>query len=93
MIIKKRKLPILICLLITYCVVQAKGNRMLYTNNAFQLPAAETSQNSGDNAPKDKEEDEDWSTIRYYFFVRSVPTPTVLDQQLNVLAKYGELVL
>lgn len=89
MIIKKKKSLILICLLITYFVIQAKEKRADNAVSTIHLSTAERTLLTN-NYDLPKEEDEDWSTIRYYFFVRSVPIPTLPDQQLSVLARYGE---
>lgn len=89
MIIKKKKSLILICLLITYFVVQAKEKRADNTISTLYLSTAERALLTN-NYDLPKEKDEDWSTIRYYFFVRSAPIPTLPDQQLSVLARYGE---
>lgn len=91
MIIKKKKPLILICLLITYFVVQATEKRADNAISTLYLSTAERALFTNNyDLPKEKEEEEDWSTIRYYFFVRSAPVPTLPDQQLSVLARYGE---
>ncbi|SEK86427.1 hypothetical protein SAMN05661044_01361 [Olivibacter domesticus] len=88
--LKKRKYSILICLLITYFVVQAKEKKTCNPVSAFQISSIERIQLMGNQElPKEKDED-DWSTIRYHFFVRVVPTRSLPAQQVAVLAKYGE---
>ncbi|MDX3916144.1 MULTISPECIES: hypothetical protein [Olivibacter] len=84
-----KKLPILICFLITYFALKAKEQQADHAVEMLQVPTPERAQLTNDQDIQ-SDKDKEWSTIRYYFFVRSTPVPTMSERQLNILANYGE---